>query len=718
MSTDTSAFNATVLQSLTHFAATDIGRRREENQDSYGVIETDTFRMYFVCDGMGGVKGGAVASGLAVEAVSSYLREKGVANEEEIRAAVQQANAGIFARGAEDQGLAGMGTTLVGVAFVGSHLYVVNVGDSRCYRMRRDRIAQLSEDHTLVRELIRTGSITPDQAENHPVAHMLTRSLGPTPEIEVDCWLSPDGPARGDIYLLCSDGLYNLVAPREMIEILRDNSLEDSARKLIDLANERGGTDNITTILIRVDENFPFGPEDFPEEVESTGIDDTVELYLKHDPVVEHREPQVADGEASLLEEATDVKGGNGLAVEDSPCIEAGISIDKVAAAVAAAGGKSDAGETVIRDSSVVWRRRRKAIGRFVSSLPRDWLIIALLGIIIGRLWGGGWFAGEPAFEPEEARSLPDIKESRIENKLESRRQVLPPSMFEGEIAPVGIDAAAAYVPAGRQATLLPKLSATANEDSLVNLLDNSTGEVFSGLTRLEMEHVNNRKLELRAFLTGIDEKLEAFEKPLSGRLAQILKEASREREIMRGKLEEAKVQIDITARKLSVWYGRQKRLQSTDPLNLATEVSVSSPVVREKKEIFERATWAYLQEAEVLRYNPANAAQEDKVRGLLKTRKQRMAELTDAVREAVESEVRASDRRIAELTVERDQIEVRLEALEKEIEYAQVIMGNDTRARERIKEELTRKRRVIASELEELDQLLPGPAASRKAAK
>ena len=246
-----------------HFVAlSDVGMRRGENQDSWGIIETDHFKFYIVADGMGGVKGGAVASQLAVDVIKAFVSERTEIVKGDIVGSVGAANYAIFQRGLEEPSLSGMGTTLVGLCFVGNRLLCVNVGDSRAYLVRDQKVTQLTEDHTLIHELLRSGAISEDQVENHPVAHMLTRSLGPTADIQIDCFSVVQAPVAGDRYLLCSDGLYNHLSVEDILRICVQNSIDQAKKELVDLANERGGSDNITVLLIEVGEGFPANIED------------------------------------------------------------------------------------------------------------------------------------------------------------------------------------------------------------------------------------------------------------------------------------------------------------------------------------------------------------------------------------------------------------------------------------------------------------------------
>jgi serine/threonine protein phosphatase PrpC len=234
--------------------------RREENQDSFGVIKRSTFQAFFVADGMGGAQGGATASRMAISTLQEALAADDVRiSPSFIDASIQATNQRIFAKGSTEPAYAGMGTTLVGLVFTGHGLISVNVGDSRAYRVRHQNIEQISKDHTLVSELIESGTLTAQDAHGHPVSHMLTRSLGPVPEVEVECHLVPELPEAGDIYILCSDGLYNYVPAQEMLAVVRQNALDDANQILINLANQRGGGDNITVLVIAVGEKSPRG---------------------------------------------------------------------------------------------------------------------------------------------------------------------------------------------------------------------------------------------------------------------------------------------------------------------------------------------------------------------------------------------------------------------------------------------------------------------------
>jgi len=231
---------------------TDVGRKREENQDSHGHAHTSEASVFIVADGMGGAKGGASASALAVDAIlKSVFTQDAIVTEGSLRSALVATNDLIHNESKASDELTGMGTTAVVVAFVMDQLLVGHVGDSRGYMLRSGTLTRLTRDHTLVQELVDSGAIDQEDAKNHPIAHMLTRSLGPTAQVEAEVMTFYDSVQENDVFLLCCDGLYNLVKDSEIEEILRDNSPEVAADLLVEMALARGGTDNITVEIIK-----------------------------------------------------------------------------------------------------------------------------------------------------------------------------------------------------------------------------------------------------------------------------------------------------------------------------------------------------------------------------------------------------------------------------------------------------------------------------------
>ena len=230
--------------------ATDVGEVRTNNEDNLLVTE----RLFAVADGMGGHQGGEVASQTAVDALrEAYADSDG--SVDALRRAVQAANQAVWDRARASQALTGMGTTLTVVALIGDppdqELAIANVGDSRTYLYRDGSIAQVTDDHSLVQDMVRRGQLTPEQAVDHPRRNILTRVLGGGPEVEVDTWQVV--PYAGDRYLLASDGLPNEMTDDQIASVLRrlaDPS--DAAAELVRQAKANGGNDNVTVVVLDV----------------------------------------------------------------------------------------------------------------------------------------------------------------------------------------------------------------------------------------------------------------------------------------------------------------------------------------------------------------------------------------------------------------------------------------------------------------------------------
>ncbi|MBX5468607.1 MAG: Stp1/IreP family PP2C-type Ser/Thr phosphatase [Thermoleophilaceae bacterium] len=225
---------------------TDVGRQRHANEDAY----YDSPPIFAVADGMGGARAGEVASRIAVEAFEQ-ARDESAAPEDQLAQIARAANRRIYELAQEDEERAGMGTTLTAIMLAGDEIAIGHVGDSRAYRLRGDQLERLTQDHSLVEELVRQGKLTSEQAEMHPQRSIITRALGPEPEVDVETLTYP--ARAGDVYLLCSDGLTGMVPEERVAEILRArSSLRQAAEALVAEANERGGRDNITVVLFRL----------------------------------------------------------------------------------------------------------------------------------------------------------------------------------------------------------------------------------------------------------------------------------------------------------------------------------------------------------------------------------------------------------------------------------------------------------------------------------
>ena len=229
---------------------TDVGKRRINNEDALFANNLDAdANVYIVADGMGGHNAGEVASKNVIQIVSAMLNEQEAITQESIIAAIESANKSIFEMSTENKDLSGMGTTVVVAVTSEKQFTIAHVGDSRAYLITKTGIQMLTMDHSWVQELINTGALKQSEAKDHPQKNVITRAIGIGKDVKVDVlqgeW------HEGEILLLCTDGLNTHVEDNEMYDIIsQSNDIEIAATELIDLANNRGGSDNITVVLV------------------------------------------------------------------------------------------------------------------------------------------------------------------------------------------------------------------------------------------------------------------------------------------------------------------------------------------------------------------------------------------------------------------------------------------------------------------------------------
>jgi serine/threonine protein phosphatase PrpC len=258
------------LRIVEQVGRSDGGRQRSANEDSLVIAPP----FFAVADGMGGAKAGEVASATAIE-VFGGERDSSEAAEAQLARIVREANRRIHALAVSEESYRGMGTTLTAAKIAGDEVSLAHVGDSRAYLLRGGEFEQLTRDHSLVAELERSGQITAEAAEHHPQRSIITRALGPEPDVEVDTYTIAG--RDGDLFLICSDGLTSMISDDEVSSILRSApSLEDAADALVRAANQSGGRDNITVVLFRLGESGERG---------APGEDDTIAGQLSADDV-------------------------------------------------------------------------------------------------------------------------------------------------------------------------------------------------------------------------------------------------------------------------------------------------------------------------------------------------------------------------------------------------------------------------------------------------
>lgn len=247
---------------------TDTGRMREQNEDN--IAMAPEAGLVVVADGMGGHRAGEVASRLAVDVIQRHVLDtlsgagestNGSIEVALVRDAIQQANQAIYAHARANPEYAGMGSTVVVALFYGDKLCVGHVGDSRLYRFRDTILEQVTEDHSVVQELISRGLVTAEEARQSISKNLVTRALGIDPDVEAD--VAEHDVYDDDVYLLCSDGLNDILADGDLELMLTElgRNLEATARQMVDTANERGGPDNISVILVRAHRGFARNPE-------------------------------------------------------------------------------------------------------------------------------------------------------------------------------------------------------------------------------------------------------------------------------------------------------------------------------------------------------------------------------------------------------------------------------------------------------------------------
>ncbi len=235
---------------------TDVGKIRDENQDTVYVHNfSDTVGLFIVADGMGGYEGGKLASSTAASCISDYIKSeyKDEMSDEEIKemmqVAIKKACAQIYDISQDNSRLEGMGTTVVICILNGTKLYTASVGDSRCYILSKKTLSQITSDHSLVNDLLKRGLITKAEAKVHPQKNVITRAVGSEKTVEADTFVNQLKP--NDIVLICSDGLHTMVSETKIKDVLLKEQVE-KAEKLISLANDNGGKDNISVITVKI----------------------------------------------------------------------------------------------------------------------------------------------------------------------------------------------------------------------------------------------------------------------------------------------------------------------------------------------------------------------------------------------------------------------------------------------------------------------------------
>jgi PPM family protein phosphatase len=271
-------------------AATDTGRKRRRNEDAYVVAPP----LFAVADGMGGAQAGEVASKLAAAALED-TDSGSLSGPARVTSLIQEANRRVHERSSADPSTSGMGTTMTVALVEGDMVAIGHVGDSRAYLLRDGTLKQITEDHSLVNELLKSGRLSPEEAETHPQRAVITRAVGTDPDVDVDAFAVP--AFAGDLFFICSDGLTDMVGDAEILELLQQHGddLPRAAKALVAAANRNGGEDNITVVAFEIGAEADGGSTLTMPAVDAGDLEDTM---------VETPSPGVDAADAKLTEPA------------------------------------------------------------------------------------------------------------------------------------------------------------------------------------------------------------------------------------------------------------------------------------------------------------------------------------------------------------------------------------------------------------------------------
>lgn len=681
---------------------TDVGLKRTENQDAYGVLHTPRASLFVVADGMGGARGGAVASALAVNVITSgAANEKGDISESQLGKAINLSNNVIFSKSQAEADLAGMGTTVVALLVSDDVALVAHVGDSRIYMYRNGMLMRLTRDHTLVQELVDTGAIPEEDAASHPIAHMLTRSLGPTDAVEASIHQLPEPAQPGDKFVLCSDGLYNHVDHDEIEQVLRNFSVEEAAEELVKLALNGGGSDNVTV--------------------------EVVEILAAKDPALEFQFPENGTVRRELSSEV-ELSELQALiaATEEQPATEPHVN---GAAAEGPNGSHHIRLEKGVADP-VADTEINPTVDGATSALlsgdgarPFPWLQIAMAMGIVGAVGFAGFMlivrgsagsirptdpvkisppkgvvapttTGETALTPEslaatataieaansgtngaQAVKMPEVNSEDLRTifEVDTSQPLLPPPVepepLSDELARViaiASDIALPPVPHVQVKAGAVKGGATQpiiweHETRLIQkALDAGEQKGISrtvvvvppaALLRTDEEKrdLSEEKEKLRSQIADVDVKLDLLSLEqrdgVNSRLGRLNQELAKTSEA----LERVKGRLDIAGDALNAWVSLRKKSVDIPLLKLAADVAARSSNVRDRRERFTQASRNYAEAVKRWRNDPADQQAASMMAALGRETNSRRAELEGALEKAIQEGIDGSRQEISE---------------------------------------------------------------------
>ncbi len=476
-------------------------------------------------------------------------------------------------------------------------------------------------------------------------------------------------PVQGDYYMLCTDGLYNLVSDEEIYTIICEYSVKEAVDKLINLANQRGGSDNITVVVIKVGSQYVRNKPEILPVVQTMGRRArSASLEIGHMAKEGVSDSQAASEEKKKKE-------------EERPIIESRVSIDQLVQVQEEALAKANQLEEALKRMTDAEELRQQVeadgLSNFLSRPVSPRVSIAVIFLMFltvigmssyvmlrdkGLVWSGATI--KPISDPATPRIL--VPEDSIDSASDQ-----------------GVH--------GGDETILLNLS------DLATVQDLSAPEKQSVIKRTEGLRALRSRLEqrLKAVSQGSSTNAEA-KRAIEDRVAAYQQELSA-----------VHARLETATRKLAIWYGRRNRLKSTNPLNLANEIAVSSSAVRKHKSEFESVTYEYLKNAEELKYDPTNEELQTKIADLVIERRQRLQQLSAAITEAVDEIISDVNRSIAELTLQRERVQSDLLDGLDELRYEQIQAEKDPESTLQLKSELEMKLKNTLAEINELESIL-----------
>jgi len=707
---------------------TDVGRRRSENQDAYGLAESRQISLFVLADGMGGAQGGATASSIAVNVITrAAFREDGTITKLSLRRAIEKANRLIYDVGNASEELAGMGTTVVVVALCGAECIYAHVGDSRIYFIRDAEIKQLTRDHTLVQELVDAGTISPEKAANHPIGHMLTRALGQGTSVAIDIAVIDGGISQGDILLLCCDGLTNHVRQQEIARVATEVQLDEVADTLVDLANDRGGTDNITVVAVSPTELSPSDPvlaldsKSLPLLECSTSIVVTDEGILL-EPEAERFVPlaRTSAQDAAGIEVTREERESTPVPVDDK---ELSSSLAVIVSRSEGSSSREESREGTLEKRRLIeeHRSKRRASASAPSVVPASAKAskeettyglssrlskLAFLGGAAALSWGVFWLIKSEPFSthllPTSTPGIEEQNSSGSGNILDTQNQA------SSGLSAAGQASSDLVQPSGQGAGMSTEARDQSQQVSFPAEIDKQVASVIT-LKQFAKEQIKRAESRIRYLEVPSKEVAEQEEKKTRERLDTI-------RVLLAGE----KANLESKRSEYEQWKKRVRdlrdSLESSDDrfITLAYELSNSSPVVQKAKENYQNATLALMRAVEKYARNTSDKdLSEDQQQASREQRKAR-AELEKSLRESVVYGLKKSVREFLEwgLTLQfLQKEEIRLaeeEHLYKTFtkvsrEEIDLAMKERRNVVENWKKQLDNHRKIVSDELEDV---------------